>query len=378
LLSDARQAWIPLLLHPEPRTALFLGLGTGLTAGSASWDANLKVDVVELLPEVAQASADFLPALASKHRPNIVIADARRYVRTPGPQYDVIVADLFHPARSGAGALYTVEHFLAVKNRLAKNGLFCQWLPVHQLDLDSLRSIVAAFTTAYPNATALLATNSLDTPTLGLVGWAGQSGVHADVVRARVVSSPKSRRLPELHLEDELAVLGSFVAGPNALHRFASGAPVNTDDHPVVTHHAPFLTYSPTSAPRERLVVLLQSFEVEPADILAGSDDATRARLNAYWAARTHFIEVGSHVEKSADVRKMLTQVRTPLLEILRASPDFRPAYDPLLNMAAALSQEDSAGARALLMELANTQPARPEAHMLLQQLATVATTPKT
>ena len=29
LLSDARQAWIPLLLHAKPRTALFLGLVPG-------------------------------------------------------------------------------------------------------------------------------------------------------------------------------------------------------------------------------------------------------------------------------------------------------------------------------------------------------------
>ena len=31
----------------------------------------------------------------------------------------MIVADLFHPARSGAGALYSAEHFGAVRERLA-------------------------------------------------------------------------------------------------------------------------------------------------------------------------------------------------------------------------------------------------------------------
>ena len=378
LLSDARQAWIPLLLHPKPQTALFLGLGTGLTASSASWDSNLKVDVVELLPEVVRASADFQPALESERFPNIVTADARRFVRTTDAHYDVIVADLFHPARSGAGALYTIEHFAAVKNRLATNGLFCQWLPIHQLDMDSLRSIVAAFIAVYPHATALLATNSLSTPTLGLIGRMNETGVLTDELNARIAHSPPATRLRELHLEDELAVLGSFVAGPDALRRFASGAVVNTDDHPVVTHRAPFLTYAPTSEPRERLIALLHSFDIEPSDVLADDNEAARVRLAAYWSARTHFLEVGTQVRQSDDVQTMLTQVRAPLLSILRASPDFRPAYDPLLNMAAALAQENAAAARALLAELANTQPARPEAHMLLQQLATVATPPKT
>jgi hypothetical protein len=52
LYADARQAVLPLLLHPAPRRALFLGLGTGITAASAAEDLMLEVDAVELLPEV--------------------------------------------------------------------------------------------------------------------------------------------------------------------------------------------------------------------------------------------------------------------------------------------------------------------------------------
>ena len=37
-------------------------------------------------------------------------------------------------------------------------------------------------------------------------------------------------------------------------------------------------------------------------------------------------------------VQDMLAQVREPLLSVLRISPDFRPAYDPLLAMATALA----------------------------------------
>ena len=59
LRVDSRQAWLPLLLHPAPRKALFLGLGTGVTAASAAEDPTLAVDAVELLPEVIAASAHF-------------------------------------------------------------------------------------------------------------------------------------------------------------------------------------------------------------------------------------------------------------------------------------------------------------------------------
>jgi spermidine synthase len=53
----------------------------------------------------------------------------------------------------------------------------------------------------------------------------------------------------------------------------------------------------------------------------------------------------------------MLAQVREGLLSVLRISPDFRPASDPLLRMAAALNESDPAAARALLAELAAMQP---------------------
>src|SRR6185295_20357602 len=109
-------------------------------------DPTLQVDAVELLPEVIAASSYF----AKSDRLHVMTGDARRFVRASREHYDVIVADNFHPARSGSASLYTVEHFRAVQARLAADGLFCQWLPLHQLDLDTLRSIVSSFIAVYP------------------------------------------------------------------------------------------------------------------------------------------------------------------------------------------------------------------------------------
>jgi spermidine synthase len=69
----------------------------------------------------------------------------------------------------------------------------------------------------------------------------------------------------------------------------------------------------------------------------------------------------------------MLAQVREPLLSVLRLSPDFRPAYDPLLRMAGALSHIDAAAAHALLVELQRTQPSRPEAGNALDALSSIS-----
>jgi spermidine synthase len=372
---DGRQAWLPLLLHPRPKRALFLGLGTGITASSAAEDASLRVDVVELLPEVIAASAHFAKSVADgagSARLHVLAADARRFVRASPDRYDVIVADNFHPARSGAGSLYTVEHFAAVAERLQWGGVFCQWLPLHQLDRETLRSIARSFLEVYPGGWAMIASGSLETPVLGLVGRRGATRFELDAVRARLGQRALPSRVSSIGLESDFAVLGSFVAGPASLSRFAGNAPLNTDDRPVVMYRAPRITYAPDSSPAARFIELLRELAIEPNELLnAPSDPGWSPRLSAYWSARNRFIESGRGVHPSPRVEEMLRQVRDPLLSVLRISPDFRPAYDPLLAMATALSRSNVSGARSLLSELARLQPARTDAAQLLASMTT-------
>lgn len=369
---DARQALLPVLLHPAPARALFLGLGTGVTASSAAEVPALAVDAVELLPEVIAAAALFRPEAAPSPRLHVLAADARRYVRASDARYDVIVSDNFHPARSGSGALYTVEHFRAVRERLRDDGLFCQWLPLHQLDLASLRSIVQSYLVAFPNARALLANNSLQTPVLGLVGRRDADGFAPARLRPAIERAAASAATGRLGLDDEWAVLGSFVAGPEALRRYAGDAAANTDDHPVVAYRAPRLAYAPDSRPQDRLTTLLSALSITPDELLtpAANTPETARRLAAYWQARDRFIASGRNVRPSSDPRQMAAQVAEPLLAVLRISPDFRPAYDPLLLIARGLARVDVDAARELLNALQRAQPARPEAAAALRELS--------
>ncbi len=373
LRVDTRQALLPLLLHAAPKRALFLGLGTGVTATAATMDREVEVDAVELLPEVISASRYFIRAFpdpATVRRPHIIAADARRYMRTSKQHYDVIVADNYHPARSGSGSLYTVEHFAAVRERLASEGVFCQWLPLHQLDLTTLRTIVRSFLTIYPAGMAIVASNSLATPVIGLVARRDGQGLNVTRLSEHLAHDMRPLRLADFGLDDIYALLGTIVAGPQALAKFAGNALANTDDLPLVAYRAPRITYAPDTLPGARLLALQGQWRVTPAEVLQpGHDPRFAARLADYWRARNQFIEYGRAVRPSADVYAMLAQVREPLLDVLHISPDFRPAYDPLLRMASALASTDTRSARDLLEALSAVQPARPEAALAMQKL---------
>jgi spermidine synthase len=365
---ETRLAQMPLLLHPSPRTALFLGYGTGYTANAAALDPRVSVQAVELLPEVIDAAGIFAlkqGAPASASPVATIAADARRYVQSTIDRHDVIVADLFHPARNGAGSLYTVEHFSAVKSRLEPGGLFCQWLALHQMDIVTLRSIVAAFLQVYPNAVAVLASNSLDTPVLGLISRPDQPAWQIEMVNSRMSAmSPRmAKELKRAKLDDEFAVLGSILAGPQSLKEFVRDAALNTDDRPVVTHRAPWVSYSPQEAPRNRLATLMQQLAPNTNDVMGPAHTADALRLEAYWAARAKYLAFGMAVRPNPDPLVMLEQLRLPLLEMVTTSPDFRPAAEPLLALAEAVRETDpklSAQVKSALQTALSSRPSPP------------------
>lgn len=170
--------------------------------------------------------------------PRLTVADARRYVAADTGQHDVIIADLFHPALDGSGALYTVEHFQAVKRRLAPGGIFCQWLPLYQLDMPSLRAIIRGFLEIYPDGAAWLNHYSVRTPMLALMGTRDGGHLDIDALAARLHDPATAKAVRPLGFEAPIDLLGQYVGGPRALAAFAGEGPRNTDDYPFVTFDA--------------------------------------------------------------------------------------------------------------------------------------------
>jgi spermidine synthase len=374
--SDGRQGHIPLLLHPNPKRALFLGLGTGVTFAVSADHPGMAADGVELVPEIIEVLPYFEAATGSFGRYpelKIHVADARRYVHASHEVYDVIVADLFHPARDGAGFLYTVEHFNAIRSRQAPGGIFCQWLPLYQMDLDVLRAIIRTFLEVFPEGSAFLATYSLQTPIIGLIAGNDPLLYGPDYLHKRIRNENLYQKLRFYRLYSPYTLFGCFIAGPKDLAKFSGDGPLNTDDKPIVIFQAPRFVYSQHEPAHIRLMALLDQLTPLPRHILQVADipeDRNMGeRLAAYWRARDKFLRTGVGIRQTENVEDMLAQVEKPLLNIVRESPDFDAAYNPLVTMAQRLHKKNPAAAERLLLELEAANPMRSDARRVREYL---------
>ncbi|WGS02864.1 spermidine synthase [Bradyrhizobium sp. ISRA443] len=365
--SDYRQAMLPLLLHERPRKALFLGIGTGATVAGATQMPDLKVQGVELSREVVDLLPWFANPAVTGEPPRLTVADARRFVVADSDSYDVIVADLFHPALDGSGALYTVEHFAAVKERLAPGGIFCQWLPLYQLDLPSLRAIIRGFLAVYPNASAWLNHYSVRTPMLALIGPSNEGHLDLGALAARLLDPRIRSAVGPLGFDTPIDLLGQFLGGRNALASFAGEGPRNSDDYPFVAFDARRNVLALSAPPWSLLLSVVRAIRPEPAELLAPPErEIWSGRLTAYWQARNRFLEAGAALPGDPRGSALIAAAAPGLLDSVRLSAEFEPAYGPLMGMAKSLIASDRAAAARLLRAINDAAPSRTDAKELL------------
>ena len=202
-----------------------------------------------MLPYFKKSTGD----LTRNPRLHTVAADARRYVRA----CPKLRCDHRGPLPSGpgrAGYLYTVEHFQAVKKRLAPGGIFCQWLPMFQLDMPVFKTIVRTFLEVFPDASAYLAHFSLANPIIGLVGGGPPRSAEPNWFDRRVGEGVLRERLKALQLRNVYEFLGCYLAGAEQLSQLAGAGPLNTDDHPMVMFEAPRFVYVEQEPASKRLI----------------------------------------------------------------------------------------------------------------------------
>lgn len=221
-------------LHPDPKTALVVGLGTGETAGwLGKVDSIDRVDVVELEPAMLEMARLCAPAnhrVLENPKVHFEFNDARESLLTGKNRYDLIACEPSNPYRSGVANLFTQEFYRAARHRLASGGIFLQWLQGYEVDEETVRTVLATLRSVFPHV-EVWQTESND---LVLLCSDQAPRRTAPELRNRLASEPFASALPAAWFTiGAEGFLAHYMGGREAVDAFIrDGKPVrvNTDD----------------------------------------------------------------------------------------------------------------------------------------------------
>jgi spermidine synthase len=230
---QANQSRLPLLLHPNPHTVLFIGLGTGISMAGSLPFPDLDRSAVELSAGSIDAARRWFVESnrGAVQRAHVYHDDARHFLAATAQTYDVVIGDVFHPDLAGMGSLLAVEQFERVRERLAAGGLYVQWLALNQFDPDTLSVVLRSFRAVFPRGQMFL-----DGMHLALVGprdqWQGAPSLAAHL------NSLTPEQRAEAASEGDSEWLGRYW-GPVE----PSAGPVQHEWAPVIEFLVPRLQY---------------------------------------------------------------------------------------------------------------------------------------
>ena len=229
---------LPVLLHADPKEAVVIGMGAGVSSGCiAIYPAIEHLTIVEISPEVPGGTEKFAEwnyDVLSNPNVDVVFNDGANYMKATRKQFDIISSDPFHPFVSGAGTLYSREHWAACKEHLREGGIIAQYLPLYHLSASDFATIIGTFVDVFPNASMWFC--GVDTV---LIGSKGPLRVDLDRMAEHMSDSTVVSALLEMGVHRPGDVLGWYVAGPDELREIAMGAPRNRTDFPILEFSAP-------------------------------------------------------------------------------------------------------------------------------------------
>lgn len=228
---------LPAILHPNPKRAVVIGLGTGTTAGwLAAVPSIERVDAVEIEPSIVEVARrctavnrDFL----RNPKGHVRIGDGREFLLARGDRYDIISSEPSNPYRAGIANLFTVEFYEAAISRLNDRGIFVQFLQAYEVDAPTIRTIYGTITSVFP----VVETWQSQAGDLLLVGSRTPIDHDPNAVRRKLMTEPIRSAVRNVWwVEDVGGLYARYVAGTESAQRLGVGARKNTDDRTVVEY----------------------------------------------------------------------------------------------------------------------------------------------
>jgi spermidine synthase len=228
----------PLLLHPNPRSALVIGLASGITLGAAATYDLERIDCAEISSAVVEASRYFDPEnrhVLQDPRVQLIVGDGRNHLALTSVKYDMITSEPSNPWIAGVADLFTREFFELCKQRLNPGGLACVWLHAYQMEEPLFRSVVHTFHETFGHTLILESAPPMD---YLLIGSAEPIRVPYVTLTSRFFEPKIAADMQRINMREPLDFLRRVLMVGNVAE-YAKGAILHTDDNALLEFAAP-------------------------------------------------------------------------------------------------------------------------------------------
>jgi spermidine synthase len=299
------QALLPLIIqNTEPKSALVIGLGTGITAGALLRYPGLEQRVVaELLPAVLRAVPQFQGNYDVTHDPrmDIRMRDGRRELLASTQRYDLITLEPPPPSAAGVVNLYSTDFYKLAASSLQPGGIVAQWLPLPTQNDADTRSLARSFLDVFPHVT--LWTTELHE--MMLVGSFEPITLDVPRITQRFNQAEVAQSLKEVGIASPAALLATWVSDRQGLERYIDGAPAVTDDRPRI-EYAPWVRRAEIVQTLPKLLAQYTPPPLQGADAAFKAElERDRLRLMRFYAAGLSAYK-GDREQWASDIQQVL------------------------------------------------------------------------
>jgi len=231
-------AHLPALFHPDPKRALVLGFGVGISSEAFSAHGIETNDCVEISPAVLDAAPYFAEIngdIASRGDPNFTVyeTDGRKLLLGNARPYDIIVLDANsgNLRNAGVGKLYTRDFFELCRSRLSPDGMVTLYVSPNG-SLSEFKMVARTFMEVFPHTTLWI--DRVFGQTSVLLGSQQPLSIDLDRYLERIDRPAVREDLALFDLDPPGALLSCFLMGEEVLSLFCADGDLNTDNHPVM------------------------------------------------------------------------------------------------------------------------------------------------
>ncbi len=226
MLTQILLGQIPIMVKPESRTALLIGMGSGVSLKSlakAGSKAKLaRIDICEIEEQVFRAAEKFFNAPTGPTYKGIElkrhVTDARNFLSAlnsssePIANYDLIISQPSDPWISSA--LFTQEFWQLAANNLNEQGVFAQWLQLYSIDPEYLKIALTTFQSVFPEVLIFRPGNAAE---LIIIGSKSEIDLDSNEIKSLIAQKDLRKELTQIGINNEAELLTNLVLVPESV-----------------------------------------------------------------------------------------------------------------------------------------------------------------